>query len=240
MIDTGAPHPDKIGTMASQPPTKVYQFGHERQPVVVIDGFSGRPDELLARARAAEYREGGASYPGIRSWAAPDYLDLRRDLLFAILQRVFGFRKGIELEASTFSMVTKRPEELSAVQRIPHYDHAGGELIAIMHYLLDDSRGGTAFYRHRRTGFETITPAREGQYSSALKADEAEFGMPESGYHYGDSDRYEMIGEVRSKPDRFVLYRGCQLHSGVIPDPAVLTDDPQSGRVTINMFMLGA
>ncbi len=44
--------------------------------------------------------------------------------------------------------------------------------------------------------------------------------MPASGYHHGDSDRYEKIGEVSSNPDRFVVYRGCQLHSGVMPDPA--------------------
>jgi hypothetical protein len=35
------------------------------------------------------------------------------------------------------------------------------------------------------------------------------------------------------------LYRGRQLHSGIIPDPARLSDNPASGRLTINMFLFG-
>ncbi|MFZ9395042.1 MAG: DUF6445 family protein [Erythrobacter sp.] len=34
-------------------------------------------------------------------------------------------------------------------------------------------------------------------------------------------------------------YRGRQLHSGVIPEPAVLSPDPRKGRLTINMFIRG-
>jgi hypothetical protein len=49
-----------------------------------------------------------------------------------------------------------------------------------------------------------------------------------------------MIDEVEAAPDRLVLYRGMQLHSGVIPDPAALSSDPRKGRVTINMFLIGA
>ena len=221
------------------PPVTVRQFGQEREPVVVIDGFSGMPERLLERARAAEYQEGGASYPGIRAWAEPDYLDLRRDLMFAVMQRVFGFTKGVSLEVSTFSLVTRSKDELAPLQRMPHYDHAAGELIAIMHYLLDGESGGTAFYRHRRTGFETITPQREAAYDAALRQDEAEYGPPPAAYHYGDTERFEMIGEIEARPDRLILYRGRLLHSGVIPDPDALTADPATGRVTINMFMRG-
>lgn len=217
----------------------VHQFGREREPVVQIDGFSGRVAELLAAGRAAEYRSGGASYPGIRAWAEPAYLDLRRELMFQLMSRVFGFRHGIRCEASTFSLVTLPKAELSPLQRIPHYDHAGGEIVAVMHYLLGAESGGTAFYRHRRTGFETIGPAREAAYNAGLAADEREFGMPPPRYHYGDTDRYEMIGEIAAAPDRLILYRGRLLHSGVIPDPGKLTGDPATGRLTINMFLEG-
>lgn len=217
----------------------VHQFGREREPVVQIDGFSGRPDELLAAGRAAEYQPGGAAYPGIRAWAEPAYLDLRRDLMFAVMSRVFGFRQGIRCEVSTFSLVTIPEAELAPIQRIPHYDHSGGEIVAVMHYLLGPESGGTAFYRHRRTGFETITTEREPAYNAALADDERAFGMPPARYHYGDSDRYEMIGEVAAAPDRLILYRGRLLHSGVIPEPGKLSNDPATGRLTINMFLEG-
>ena len=227
--------------MASRLPPNVtlYRFGREQQPVVQIDEFSGMAEELLRRGRSAEYQAAGASYPGIRSWCEPDYLDRNRELMFAALQQVFGFRKGVSLDVSTFSLVTLAPEDLSPLQRIPHYDHASGEIVAVMHYLLGPETGGTAFYRHRRTGFETITEDRADAYNAGLAADEREFGMPPAEYYHGDGDRFELIGEVEAKPDRLILYDGRLLHSGVIPDPAALTEDPKTGRLTINMFLRG-
>eukprot|EP01035_Chromulina_nebulosa_P029475 gene29475-39067_t len=215
-------------------------MGREGEPLVVIDSFSGIADELLKAGYAATYQHAGASYPGIRSWADPSYLDRRRDLMMQIMQRVFGFTQGVRLDASTFSLVTQDEAELSPLQRIPHYDHAGGEVIAIMHYLMGPESGGTAFYRHRRTGFETITPQREDHYNAALAQDERAYGTPPAHYCYGDTDWFELIDEVEAVPDRLVLYRGRQLHSGIIPDPSVLSPDPHKGRLTINMFLIGA
>jgi hypothetical protein len=227
--------------MNSLPQAKVSvrPMGREGEPLVIIDQFSGMADQLLQAGRAAQYQHAGASYPGIRSWADPSYLDRRRELMMQVMQQVFGFSKGVRLDASTFSLVTLPEEELSPLQRVPHYDHASGEVIAIMHYLLGPESGGTAFYRHRRTGFETVTPDREEFYNAALAEDERAHGMPPRHYCRGDSAWFEMIDEVEARPDRLVLYRGRQLHSGVIPDPAKLSSDPQRGRLTINMFLIG-
>ncbi len=224
----------------AQAPVRIHRFGREREPVVQIDDFSGIADDLLEAGRKADYRPGGASYPGVRGWAEPTYLDRRRDLMYAIMQRVFGFTRGVRCEVSTFSLVTLAEADLAPLQRIPHYDHSSDELVAVMHYLLGPETGGTAFYRHRRTGFETITDAREPIYNAARARDEAEYGLPEARYHHGTDDRYELIGEVEARPDRLILYRGRLLHSGVIPDPAALSDDPQKGRLTINMFLRGS
>lgn len=228
--------------MMSLPPAEVSvrRMGREGEPLVMIDGFSGMAGELLAAGRAATYQHAGASYPGIRSWADPAYLDRRRPLMWQILQQIFGFARGVELKVSTFSLVTLAESQLEPAQRIPHHDHSGAEVVAIMHYLLGPESGGTAFYRHRRTGFETITPTREADYRAALAQDAREYGAPPSRYHYGDSDAFELIDEVEAQPDRLVLYRGRQLHSGVIPDAAALSADPAQGRLTINMFLVGA
>ena len=223
--------------MALPPNVTLHRFGHEAAPVLQIDEFSGIADELLARGRSASYQDAGAMYPGLRSWCEPDYLDRNRTLLFQALHHVFGFQKGVKLDASTYSLVTLAPEELAPIQRIPHYDHAAGNIVAAMHYLLGPETGGTAFYRHRRTGFETVTSQREDAYNAGLEADEGEFGPPPEGYYYGNSDRYELIGEIEARPDRFILYSGRMLHSGVIPHPERLTADPHTGRLTINMFM---
>jgi hypothetical protein len=228
--------------MNASPEAKVSirRMGREGESLVVIDQFSGIADQLLKAGQAAHYQHAGASYPGIRSWADPSYLDRQRPLMMQLMQQIFGFSKGVRLDASTFSLVTLGEDQLSPLQRIPHYDHASGEVIAIMHYLLGPESGGTAFYRHRRTGFETVTPDREDIYNAALAEDEREHGMPPRRYCHGDSPWFELIDEVEAQPDRLILYRGRQLHSGVIPDPASLSSDPQKGRLTINMFLIGA
>lgn len=220
-------------------PVLIHRFGREREPVVQIDGFSGRAEELLAVGRAAQYGPGGAAYPGIRSWADPSYLDARRELLFAAMKRVFGFSLGLRCQLSNYSIVTVPEGELAPLQRIPHYDNPGRGVVAVMHYLLGPQSGGTAFYRHRRTGFETLSAAREPAYIAAVAEDDRAYGPPPPGYHYGDSDRYEMIGEIAAAPDRLILYRGCLLHSGVIPQGESLSADPAEGRLTINMFLEG-
>jgi hypothetical protein len=174
------PHPQAsaCGMNLPEPNVSVRKMGREGEPLVIIDGFSGMTGELLEAGYAASYQHAGASYPGIRSWADPSYLDRRRDLMMQIMSRVFGFTKGVRLDASTFSLVTLGEHELHPLQRIPHYDHSSGEVIAIMHYLLGSESGGTAFYRHRRTGFETVTPDREDAYNAALAMDEREHCMP--------------------------------------------------------------
>ena len=216
----------------------VHRFGQEAEPVVQIDDYSGMADELLARGRSATYQPGGAMYPGLRSLWQPDYLDRQGALMVQVMQQVFGVQEGVKVESCAFSMVCTPAGELTPPQRIPHYDDTGGEVLAIMHYLLGPETGGTAFYRHRRTGFETITPQREAAFSAAVAKDEREYGPPADGYYYGDTDRYEKTGEIEARPDRLIVYRGRLLHSGVIPQPHALTVDPAEGRLTINMFLI--
>lgn len=222
------------------PAVTIRQVGHEGEPLVVIDGFSGMVDTLLAGGRSRSYQQSGDNfYPGIRALVDPSYLDRRRGLLESVLNRVFGFTRGVELEMAAYSLVTTAEQSLTPLQRIPHYDDPGSDIIAVMHYLLPRESGGTAFYRHLRTGFEAITPEREQTYRKALVEDDREFGPAPPRYCHGDSERYEMIAEVVAHPDRMLLYHGRLLHSGVIPDPAALTDDPFKGRLTINMFLRG-
>jgi len=45
---------------------------------------------------------------------------------------------------------------LDYLQRIPHVDSFLGSQLAFVHYLFKADPGGTAFYRHRGTGFEII------------------------------------------------------------------------------------
>jgi len=217
----------------------VERLGREGEPLVIIDNFTGQPERLRQMGMAAQYHPAGVDYPGRRALADPSYLDLRRELMMQVVSRVFGLTRSINCEIAAFSLVTLAPEKLSPRQRIPHHDHSDAGRVAIMHYLDGPESGGTAFYRHRRTGFEAITPGREAAYAAALAEDEREYGPPPPGYPLGDSAAFEQIGAVEARPDRMALYRGRQLHSGIIPDPAALSDDPATGRLTVNMFLFG-
>ena len=226
--------------MLPQAKVSVRRIGNEGEPLVIVDNFTGQPERLRAMGEGAHYYPAGVDYPGIRAPADPSYLDLRRDLMMQVMGEVFGLRRSIQCEVAAFSVVTLAPEKLSTRQRIPHHDHSDAGRVAIMHYLDGPESGGTAFYRHKRTGFETIRPEREAAYAAALEEDAEEFGEPLVAYPSAATPGFEQIGMVEAKVDRLALYRGRQLHSGIIPDAAALSDDPKAGRLTVNMFLYGS
>ena len=217
---------------------EIKQFGNEKEPIVIIDNFSGQVQFLRSQAINAHYKPAGVGYPGVRADADSFYLGIRRQLLSDIVQEVFAFKHGAIYESCTFSIVTTPPDELAPAQRIPHYDDTGDHVLAALHYINGSEMDGTSFYRHRRTGFESVTPERADTYRHALSADEQEFGPPEVGYMYGDTARYEMIGDIPAKPDRMIIYRGRTLHSGSISASFEPIADPAKGRVTINTFLI--
>jgi hypothetical protein len=216
------------------PVVTIERIGAEREPVIVIDGFSGRIAELAALGRAALY-EPQSMYPGMRSPADPAYLAPMQALLHQMFSRVFGLGK-VKVEGCDYSVVSLAPGALSSAQSIPHYDDAGPGVLALLHYTQGPETGGTAFYRHRRTGFESLRPERLAAYAKALADDEREYGPVAAGYIGASTERFERIAVFEARPDRAILYRGRTLHSGMIPqapDPASALAD---GRLTINTF----
>ena len=209
----------------------IRKMGRDGEPLVVIDGVSGRADELREAGYAAAYHTCGEFYPGLRTAADATYLDPRTELLKEIAHKVFGFER-IRLAASVYSLLTKQECELAQNQIIAHFD-TSGPAIAMITYLLGPESGGTAFYRHRRTGFEAITPEREEAYRASLVEDNREYGPPPQRYYYGNSERFELIGEVEARPDRLILYRARQLHGGVIHTPPGPELDLRDARLTI-------
>lgn len=216
------------------PVVTVERIGREREPVVVIDDFTGQIDELATAGRAASYQL-QANFPGLRSPADATYLEPVQPLLQSILARVFGVSQAV-IEACDYSVVSIAPDALQTAQRIPHYDDPTGRVLALLHYTQGPESGGTSFYRHRRTGFETMSDARLPAYREALAADEREFGPIAPGYIAGDTERFECIHRVEARGDRAILYRGRTLHSGVIPRAPDPARAPATGRLTINTF----
>lgn len=223
--------------MTASPFIQGRRLGLEAQPLVVIDDFHPDPDALVEAACAQSYAPRGKFYPGIRAAADPRHLAPCQDMLSEVLQGAFGYRSGAQLTECNYSLVTTPPASLLPMQRLPHYDGTAVQTIALLHYLCGPEHGGTSFYRHRATGFETITDDRFAPYRDTLQAEiDARGGDVDARYFSGDSAQFERIDRVAARFNRAVLYRGIVLHSGNIPDDFAFNRDPRGGRLTVNTF----
>lgn len=216
----------------------VERFGAEGEPVVIIDNFAPDPDALRGVAAGMKFRRIGPFYPGVRAQADPSYVSRQDSAITDMLANVFGFKDGAQITEAAFSVVSTPPAELMPIQCLPHYDGTDEGRLAVLHYLSGARAGGTAFYRHRATGFETITDDRFEAYKAALYQEAEAFGLPAKDYCRGNTEQFEQIGLIPAADNRCIVYRGITLHSGFIPETAVLNPDPKLGRLTVNIFML--
>ncbi len=218
----------------------VERIGHEAQPVIVIDDFVPDPAALRATAEALTYQPMGRHYPGLRAEVAR--ADLAAFLLPVIdlITATFELAQPPAVISAGYSIVTTPPEALTPIQRIPHIDGLERERIALLHFLGREDQGGTAFYRHRSTGFETIDAARHPAYDAALHRDVAQHGLPEAGYIGGDTAIYECIARYPARPNRALIYRSHALHCADLPPGLDLTPDPRRARLTVNTFLMGS
>jgi hypothetical protein len=135
-----------------------------------------------------------------------------------------------------FSLVTLPAEKLLFLQRIPHIDSLRSDGLATVHYLFHADWGGTAFYRHRRTGFERIDEQRRKEYFSCLEQESRGSDVAD-GYIDEDTALFERIAKVEGVFNRMVVYRRNSLHSGSIDNARVPPADPVTGRLSINTFI---
>lgn len=216
----------------------VEPIGREGQPVVVIDAFVPDPARLRAAAEALAYQPLGKHYPGLRAEVAPADVEAYMAPIVGLIGEVFGAR-SLDLVSAGYSIVTTRPADLAPIQRLPHFDGLEPERIALLHYLGGAGQGGTAFYRHRATGFETISADRHAAYDAALRQDVARFGMPGPAYVRGDTPIFERIARFEARPNRALIYRGHLLHCADLPPDLDFTPDPKTARLTVNTFLFG-
>jgi len=222
-------------------PQKAYsveRFGTEQAPVVIIDNFVSDPDNLKSKAQGLRFEKDGPYYPGLRAPADPAYLQEAVPLLSRILETEFKVARGTDLLGCTYSLVTTPPQDLSPKQRIPHFDGTDENIIAVLHFLCDETNGGTAFFRHNETGFESMTSRRLPDYNHSLERYAHYNGLPPARYFTGDTEQYKQIGTVNARYNRCIIYRGNSLHSGRIPKDLPLSASPATGRLTINSFLV--
>ncbi|MEG3125517.1 DUF6445 family protein [Sphingomonas sp. GB1N7] len=213
------------------------RIGTEQQPIVIVDGFHPDPDALRQFAQKTPFAAAQRNYPGIRARLPADYFARVRPVLTTILSGVFGHAGAIDLIDASFSIVTTPPSDLTVAQRLPHVDAVQPGRIALVHYLAPESDDGTAFFRHRASGFETIDAARSTDYLARLNGELRESGEPSPAYPGGSTPLFERIADVEARYNRAVIYRSALLHSGAISPHAPLSADPVTGRLTVTAFL---
>ena len=213
---------------------KAERIGTEGGVVVTIDNFLLDAGQMVDYAtRGAYFLPAGALYPGVQAPLPAPYPLYSHFFTKALIPDAFGLGDLDVIDCrATFSMMTVPPDQVGIRQRIPHMDMPDPNNIVLLHYLFDDPEGGTAFYRHRKTGFESMDPERRKIYEEVLK-DEIT-AHPQEGYICGDSPIFEQIARYPAVFNRAIIYRSHTLHAAAVPPGYVLSRDPRQGRLTAN------
>ncbi|WP_339897102.1 DUF6445 family protein [uncultured Gilvimarinus sp.] len=225
-------------SLSSNMTSSLYQLGDEKSPLLVIDNFLQNAQLLVEDACQQRFVQNSPLYPGLRAPVPISFQLLFLNALTRQLQEVFQL-KGAKLSLSLcqYSIVTLQANQLALLQRIPHFDSTKRDELAAVFYLFKDDLGGTSFYRHKKTGYETIDEERRIPYLKSLESENGTNNIPQQGYINGDTVLFKRIGEQKGIFNRLIVYRRQNLHSGSISPSFVPSADPRKGRLTISIFI---
>ena len=212
-------------------------IGREQAPLLVIENAVPDPDALVELAATKVYGSVENYYPGVRARAPLSYQQFVLEKFGNVFREFFAIPGALRFTGCQFSLVTRNHAELNELQRIPHIDSPSYHELAIVHYLFKADLGGTAFYRHRATGFEVIDEARRAEYFACVQRESAGPDKPEVAYISGDTALYEQIGCQDARYNRMLVYRRNSLHSGNLGRNFVADPNPRTGRLSINAFL---
>jgi hypothetical protein len=213
-------------------------LGTEGAPLLVIDNLVADPERLVSRAVQRSFDARSEYFPGPRTRAPAMFESFLESVLNPLLPEHFGMRPGrFRFSMCHYSLVATPPEQLRFLQRVPHIDSVGTDRLATVLYLFRGRWDGTAFYRHRQTGFESIDKPRWETYFRRLEAESHGADAPRPGYINGSTALFEQIARVDGVFNRLLVYRQSSLHSACIDDDDVPPADPRLGRLSINTFI---
>ncbi|MFZ9371691.1 MAG: DUF6445 family protein [Limnohabitans sp.] len=213
---------------------------HEGAVCVVLDDVLLNAEEVRAWAcRQPLMPPEGYPYPGR---VAPVEAAIARPLEEHFNQHVrarLGARRTLGLTARV-SLVTTAPAQLSPVQWLCHRDRIAAHpqevlFAASVLYLFEDARlGGTSLYRPRRSSLETDRLVYDSQTLPA-EAFASRYGL-QPGYMTEGNDWFERTARVDAAFNRAVYYDGSIFHSADVLEPQRLSEDPRTGRLSVNGF----
>lgn len=209
---------------------------HEKQAFITSYEFLRAPQAVIEFASLQNFANITPQYPGVRAALPAEVCSAWLTFLSPELDKTFTAPPGGWRIEAWFSIVTTPPGELVPMQCFPHVDGTDPDQIAMMLYLHETPHGGTGFFRHRSTGFESLTAENFPTYRAALEADVRRSGLPPRAYTTDGSPHFDRVDASEGRFNSAIFYRGNRLHSGIILPGEPLSPDPRKGRLTINAF----
>ena len=219
---------------------RTLRVGREANPVIIVDDYLAEPRALVDFA-ATHVRFGAPKnwYPGLRAEPLPKaYVVEALRSLHRVIGETFELPVTGSVHTNTyFGLATTAPAQLLPLQRLPHFDTPDLRQIAVLHYLCDAAHGGTSFFRHRATGYESMSEERVRSYFDCVERELREGGPRPARYASGDDDLFEEIARIDATFNRLIIYRSRVLHSADVNAALGLSGDPRAGRLTANTFI---
>lgn len=182
-------------------------------PVLLVDNFYRRPNDLREIALSLDYERLPTPYPGKLAVIPTPNRSLTvvmRKVLELVngkyLPRVPIAKNGQPIAAfrtlyTDFAVVDVHPDDLTPVQRNPHVDPVP---VFGLVYLNPEERGGTLFFNRK-------APIGE-------KA-------PGTGYVTASNREFELVGRIEPSYNRMAIYPGFVPHSGEIEGDWIRGDE---------------
>ncbi|NKF51696.1 hypothetical protein G3R49_14110 [Shewanella sp. WXL01] len=220
-------------------------IGHSRTPVIIIDDFCHDLSLLQQIAADAPFApDSHTFYPGLRAPLPKDYSIEVINYLFQMVYDVYRIPHSLRLTPQNlvFSLLTKTADQLAPAQCMPHFDTPSPYYFAILHYLNDSSHGATGFFRHKSTGLERIDQQNMQHYFNQLDKENAQQAQrndcePTPAYCTNSNHSFELYDQIEYKQNRIAIYPGNLLHSTLVDPQTDIDANPETGRLTANLFL---
>jgi hypothetical protein len=197
-----------------------------RSNLIIVDDFYTHPEKVRAKALASAYANIEATdYPGYASKLRLDAPTLRQRF-----SELIGADINVDSARFTwgnFRFVTEETGARAKVHADVAVDWAG------MVYLTPGAplRAGTAFFRHRETGFEGPPSNRQARalgYCDAQDFDDRVIQRDKA-----DLSKWECVSTIEPCYNRLVLFRGSEIYHAPLGGTG---HDPQTARLTHIFF----
>lgn len=219
---------------------KITLVGLEKTPIVIIDDFALDTTPIIQNGCDSEFSpDKNSYYPGVRSKLPKQYVLDVLTPIYRKLYDIYNIPQHLQLKPLDiyYSLISTPENDLDVLQRMPHFDTSRPFYFAVLHYLNDGEHGSTGLFRHKPTQFERINDNNVDDYFKCAETFLEEHGAPKSKYITTSNSHYELYETIQYKPNRLVIYPGNLLHSTLVNVENDIDANPQTGRLTANIFI---